>query len=157
MKRWFVVIVIIIISQLLLGCSEKKVIEFREFYSEVIGFSMEVEELKPIEPNIILMMTNDDFQHFKDKHFTPREIPMEEPNEERAVLYLQIPAPGTAVNTYSVESMDIKNKTLTVRLKREAQSFVNSPGGKKYMYKWVMLIEIDKSQLSDKIQVVIKK
>lgn len=115
MKRLLLLIcTVIIISQFLIGCSANKNVEFKEFYSQVIGFSENDEESKPIQQDTILMMNNDDFQKFKDEYFMPRRIPMESPDKEKAVLYLQIPSPTCSVKGYSVKRINVSNNTLIV-------------------------------------------
>lgn len=158
MKRLLIFIcVAIIMSQSLIGCSANKSIEFKEFYSQVIGFSENDEKSKPIQQDTILMLTNENFQKFKDKYFTPREIPMESPNKEKAVLYLQIPSPTSSVNTYSVKSINLKNDTLTVNLKKTSIAMVDGKSGFNGTWKWVMFIEVDKANLKDNMKIVIKK
>ena len=158
MKRWLIFIcVAIIMSQLLIGCSADKNIKFKDFYSQVIGFNENDEKSKPIQQDTILMLTNDDFQKFKDKYFTPRKIPMESPNKEKAVLYLQIPSPASSVNTYSVKSINLKKDTLTVNLKKPSVAMVDGKSGFNGTWKWVMFIEVDKTNLKDNMKIVIKK
>ncbi len=158
MKKLLALICLIVIaSQFLVGCSTKKSVQFREFYSQVIGFSENDEKSKPIPQDTILMMTNEEFQKFKNKYFTPREIPMESPGKEKAVLYLQIPSPTSSVNQYSVQSINISNKTLTVNLKKSAVAQVDGKSGFNGTWKWGMVIEIDKTNLKDNMDVIVKK
>ena len=158
MKKLLALIcVIVIASQFLIGCSTKNSVQFKEFYSQVIGFSESDEKSKPIPQDNILMMTNEDFLKFKDKYFTPREIPMESPAKEKAVLYLQIPSTSSSVNEYKVESININNKTLTVNLKKSAVAAVDGKSGFNGTWKWVMFIEVDKTNLKDNMEVVVNK
>ncbi|MBL4932344.1 hypothetical protein [Clostridium paridis] len=147
----------VITSQFLIGCSTKKSVQFKEFYSQVIGFSENDEKSKPIPQDTILMLTNDDFQKFKDKYFTQREIPMDSPNKEKAVLYLQVPSPTSSVNQYSVESININNETLTVKLKKSTIAQVDGKSVFNGTWKWVIFIEVDKTNLNDSMDVVVKK
>lgn len=158
MKRLLALICIVIItSQFLIGCSANKNVQSKEFYTQVIGFSENDEKLKPIPQDTILMMTNDDFQKFKDKYFTPREIPMESSNKEKAVLYLQIPSPNSSVNGYSVESINVSNDTLTVNLRQSEVAQVDAISGFNGTWKWVMFIEVDKTNLKENMKIVLKK
>jgi hypothetical protein len=157
-KRWLIFIcVAIIMSQFLIGCSANKNVEFKEFYSQVIGFSENDEKSKPIQQDTIIMMVNDDFQKFKDKYFTSREIPVGSPDKEKAVLYLQITSPTSSVNTYSIQSINVKNNTLTVNLKKSDVAQVDGIGGFNGTWKWVMFIEVDKTNLKDNTNIVIRK
>jgi len=156
-KKTILVVFLSILFMGLVGCSANKSVEFKEFYSEVIGFDKNDKKLKPIEHDAILMITNDNFQEFKDKYFTPREIPMDSPDKEKAVLYLQIPSSTSRVNTYGVESINIKNNTLAVNLKKSAVTQVDGKGGFNGIWKWVMFIEVDKADLKDNMKIVIKK
>ncbi|MDD7793013.1 hypothetical protein [Clostridium sp. 'White wine YQ'] len=158
MKKLLVFICLFVItSQFLVGCSTKKSVQFKEFYSQVIGFSENDEKSKPIPQDTILMLTNEDFQKFKDKYFNPREIPMESPDKEKAVLYLQIPSSTSSVNQYNVESININNKILTVKLKKSAVAQVDGKSGFNGTWKWVIFIEVDKTNLKDNMDVVVKK
>jgi hypothetical protein len=158
MKRWLIFIcVAIIMSQFLIGCSANKNVKFKEFYSQVIGFSENDVKSEPIKQDTILMLNNEDFQKFKDKYFTPKEISMETPDKEKAVLYLQIPSATSSINTYSVKSIDVSNNTLTVNLKKSSIAQVDGKSGFSGTWKWVMLIEVDKTNLKDNMKIVIKK
>ncbi|HSP47165.1 MAG TPA: hypothetical protein VLN47_03710 [Clostridiaceae bacterium] len=148
---------IVMVSQWLVGCSSEKGVQFQEFYSQVIGFSENDEKSKPIPQDTILMMTNEEFKEFKDKYFTPREIPMESPDSEKAVLYLQIPSPGSSVNEYRVESINMSGQTLTVNLIKTAVAQVDGISGFNGTWKWVMFIELDKTGLKDNMKVVVKE
>lgn len=146
----------IIITQLLIGCSASKVVEFNELNSQVIGFTENDEKLKLIPKDSLLMMTNNDFQRFKNKHFTPKKIPVESPDKEKSVLYLQIPSSTSSVNQYSVESINVSNDTLTVNLKQIGVAEVSTIEGVATI-NWVMLIELDKTNLKDNMKIVINK
>ncbi|MCM0650232.1 hypothetical protein NBE98_17850 [Clostridium swellfunianum] len=148
---------VIIMSQAVIGCSANNSVQFKEFYSQVIGFSEGDEISKPVPQDTILMMTNEDFQKFKDIYFTPRKIPMESPDKEKAVLYLQIPSPSSSVNVYSVKNINISSSTITVNLKKSAAAQVDGKSGFNGSWKWVMFIEIDKTDLKDNMKVVVKK
>ena len=157
MKRWLILIcTVVIMSQFLIGCSASKDVEFKEFYSQVIGFSENDEKfIKTIQQDTVLMLGNVDFQKFKEKYLS--EIPMELPNKEKAVLYLQIPSPTSSVNTYSVKSINVSNNTLTVNLNKSGVAQVDGTDGFNGTWKWVMLIEVDKTNLKDNMKIVIKK
>lgn len=157
MKKIILVVFLAILFMGLVGCSANKNVEFKEFYSEVIGFNKDDEKSKPIEQDTILMITNENFQKFKDKYFTPRGIPVDTPNKEKAVLYLQIPSSTSQVNTYSVQSINIKNNTLAVNLEKSEVAQVDGKGGFSGTWKWVMFIEVDKADLKDNMKIVIKK
>ena len=163
MKRWLILIcAALIMSQFFIGCSESQDVEFNLFYFQVIGFSKSDKATKQIPEDVIpqdavLMMSNLDFQKFKEKYFTPREITMESPDKEKAVLYLQIPSPTSEVNTYSVESINVKDSTLTINLKKSSVAMLDPADGFNGTWKWVMLMEIDKTNLKDNMKIVIKK
>lgn len=158
MKKVLALICLIVISfQFLGGCSVKKSLQFTEFYSQVIGFDENDEKSKPIPQDSILMMNDEDFQKFKDKYYTPRKIPIGSPDKEKAVLYLQIPSPTSRVNQYSVESINISNKTLTVNVKKSAEAQVDGKNGDRGTWKWVMFIQVDKESLKDNMKVVVKE
>jgi hypothetical protein len=158
MKKFLALICLIAISfQLFVGCSEKKSLQFTEFYSQVIGFDENDEKSKPIPQDAILMITDEDFQKFKDKYFTPRKIPMGSPDKEKAVLYLQIPSPTSLVNQYSVESINISDKTLTVNLKKSSEAQVDGKNGDRGIWKWVMFIQVDKENLKDNMKIIVKE
>ena len=158
MKRWLILIcAVAIISQFLIGCSASKDVEFKEFYSQVIGFTESDEKYKTIQQDTVLMLGNEDFQKFKEEYFTPREIPMETPDKEKAVLYLQIPSPTSSVNTYNVKSINVTNNTLTVNLNKSSVAQVDGTDGFNGTWKWVMLMEVDKTNLKDNMKIVIKK
>ena len=155
MKRVLLsIFTIIIMFQFLIGCSTNKKVEFKEFYSDIIGFSKIDEELT-IHQDAILMLTNEEFQKFKDEYFTPRKIPMKSPNREKAVLYLQIPSPTCSVQGYSVESINLGNNILTVNLKQSSGAQVDGIEGFDGTWKWVMLIEVDKTNLKDNMKIVV--
>jgi hypothetical protein len=101
------------------------------------------------------MMTNEDFQKFKNKYFTPRKIPMDSPDKEKAVVYLQIPSPTSTVSEYRVKSINARNNTLTVNLEKSAVAEVDGVSGFNGTWKWVMFIQIDKSDLKDGMKVVL--
>jgi hypothetical protein len=158
MKRWLILIcTAVIMSQFLIGCSASKDVEFKEFYSQVIGFSENDEKYKTIQQDTVLMLGNEDFQKFKEEYFTPREIPMETPDKEKAVLYLQIPSPTSSVNTYNVKSINVTNNTLTVNLNKSSVAQVDGIDGFNGTWKWVMIMEVDKTNLKDNMKIVIKK
>lgn len=141
----------------LLGCSANKTVQFKEFYSQVIGFSENDEISKPVPQDAILMMTSEDFLKFKDKYFTPREIPMDSPYKEKAVLYLQIPSPTSTVDEYRVESININNNTLIINLENSAVAQVDGVSEFNGKWKWVMFIQVDKTNLKDNMKIVVKK
>ena len=74
------------------------------------------------------MIGNEDFQKFKDEYFTPREIPMESPDKEKAILYLQILSSTSSVNDYNVKSINVTNNTLTVNLNKYGVAQVDGTG-----------------------------
>ena len=157
MKKLLILIFTIIMSQFLIGCSANKNVEFKEFFSQVVGFSENDKKSEPIQQDIILMLTNDDFQKFKDEYFTPRKIPMESPDKEKAVLFLQIPSQTYLVDAYSVESINISDNTLTVNLKKSGCYEVNGISGFNGSWKLVKLIEVDKTNLKDNMEIVVNK
>ncbi|WP_246578258.1 hypothetical protein [Clostridium frigoris] len=103
------------------------------------------------------MLSNEEFQKFEDEHFTPKKIPMKSPDKEKAVLYVQIPSPTSSVNTYSVKSINVSNNTLTVNLNKPSVTQVHGVGGFNGTWKWVMLMEVDKTNLKDNMKIVINK
>ena len=178
MKRFIILIyTVIIMSEFLIGClgskdvefkatnsDEKNVnsysldskdVEFKEFYSQVIGFSENDEQLKTIQQDAVLMTDNEGFQKFKDEYFTPRKISMESPDNEKAVLYLQIPSPTCLVMFYSVKSINVRNNTLTVNLNQSGGAEVNGIEGFNGTWKWVMFIEVDKTNLKENMEIII--
>lgn len=158
MKRWLIFIcAAIIMSKLIIGCSANKNVKFKAFYSQIIGFSENDEKSNPIHQDTILIMTNEDFQKFKNKYFTPRKIPIESPDKEKAVLYLQVPSTTSSVNTYSVQSINVKNNALTVNLKKSAVAQVDAVTVFNGTWKWVMFVEVDKTNLKNDMKIVIKK
>ncbi|MVX67296.1 hypothetical protein GKZ28_27075 [Clostridium chromiireducens] len=157
MKKLLILIFTIIMSQFLIGCSVNKNVEFKEFFSQVVGFSENDKKSEPIQQDIILMLTNDDFQKFKDEYFTPRKIPMESPDKEKAVLFLQIPSQTSSVDSYSVESINISGNTLTVNLKKSGGYEVDGISGFNGSWKLVKLIEVDKTNLKDNMKIVVNK
>ena len=158
MKRWLKFIcVVAIISLFLIGCSAQRKIEFKEIYSETIGFSDSVDKYKPISQDAVLLLTNEDFQIFMDKYFTKRKIPIESMDKEKAVLYLQIPSTTNAVDTYYVENMYVKNSTLTVNLTKMSAGYVDAKEGFNGIFKWVLVLEVDKHNLKDDMKIVIEK
>lgn len=157
MKKTLLLFCIIILFQFLIGCSSKKDVGFKEFYSEVVGFQDNDEKLKTVPQDTILMMTNEDFQKFTDEYFTPRELPIESPDKKKAVLYIQISSPTSSVNTYRVKSITIRNKTLIVSLEKSAVVKVDAKSGFNGTWKWVMFIEANKAKLKDDMKIVVKK
>jgi hypothetical protein len=160
MKKWVIFIVIsVIISGFLTGCSYNKGVEFKEIYSQVIGFNESDARFSPIiKQDTILLMTNEDFKNFNEKYFTSRQISMASPNKEKAVLYLQImPYEPGSVYTYSVKNMNVKDNTLTVNLTKPSLVKVKGDIGLNGTWKWVMLIEVDKAQLKNNMKIVVKK
>lgn len=81
MKRILILFLgFVIMLQIFSGCASNKDVEFEAFYSDIMSFNENDEnneESKPIQQDAILMLNNDEYEQFKDKHFTPREIPME--------------------------------------------------------------------------------
>jgi hypothetical protein len=140
----------------LIRCSTNKEVEFKEFFSDIIGFSKIDEELT-IQQDAIIMLTNEEFQKFKDEYFTSREIPMKSPDKEKAVLYLQIPSPTCSVQGYRVESINLSDNILTVDLKQSSSAQVDGIEGFDGTWKWVMLIEVDKTNLKDNMKIVVNK
>ena len=157
MKKLLILILTIIMSQFLIGCSANKNVEFKEFFFFFVGFSENDKKSEPIHQDIILMLTNDDIQKFKDEYFTPRKIPMESPDKEKAVLFLQIPSQTSLVDSYSVESINISDNTLTVNLKKSGCYEVNGISGFNGSWKLVKLIEVDKTNLKDNMEIVVNK
>jgi hypothetical protein len=157
MKKWSIFILIFITTSLfLIGCSSKKDVEFNEFYSQVIGFSKNIKDSKPIQQDSVLMMTNKDYLKFKDKYFTPRKIPIESPNKSKAVIYLQIPSMTFSVNIYNVQNISVKNNVITISLKKYSSTQVDPVEGfSEGSFKWVIFIEIDKTYLNDKMKIVV--
>jgi hypothetical protein len=151
--------ILVVFSLFLIGCSAPKDVNFNEFYTQVIGFSENIENAKPIQQDLILMRTNEEFIKFKDEYFSPREIPVESPHNEKAVLYIQIPSnDSSAVDIFHVKSISVKDNVLTVMLKKYIGTEVHpTKGFTSDMFKWVMFIEIDKTYLKDNMKIVIKK
>lgn len=158
MKRWlFFICAVIIVPQLLIGCAANNNVGFKELYSQVNGFIENDDKAIPVPQDTILMVTNDDFRIFKDKYFTPREIQIQSPDKENAVLYLQIPSATSSVYTYKVQSINIKDNTLTVNLNNSSIAQADSKSGLNYTWKWVMFVEIYKTNLQADIKIVINK
>lgn len=128
MKKWLIFsIITVIIAQFLVGCSNNKNVGFKEF------------------------------QKFKDKYISSRAIPIESPNKEKAVLYLHVSSKDSSVNMYSVKSIKLNNSTLTANLKRYSVADVDGKSGFNGTWKWVMLIEIDKTNLKENMEIVVKR
>jgi hypothetical protein len=158
MKRLLILICIVVIaSQFLIGCSSKKRVPFNELYSEVIGFVENNEKYKPVPQDTILLMTTEDVQKFYDKYFTLRKFPMEPLSKEKSVLYIQIPSPASSVDIYCVHSVDVKGNILTVSLEKTGPAQVDAAEDLSWIWKWVMFIEVDKTNLKDNMKIVIKK
>ncbi|MFT8352907.1 hypothetical protein [Clostridium saccharoperbutylacetonicum] len=156
MKRVLLSIFTIIIMFQLIGCSTNKEVEFKEFFSDIIGFS-KIDEKLIIQQDAIIMLTNEEFQKFKDEYFTSREIPMKSPDKEKAVLYLQIPSPTCSVQGYRVESINLGDNILTVDLKQSSGAQVDGIEGFDGTWEWVMLIEVDKTNLKENMKIVVNK
>ncbi|NRZ86394.1 hypothetical protein DFR97_002169 [Clostridium beijerinckii] len=118
---------------------------------------VKTDEEQAIQQDTILMLTNEEFQRFKDKYFTPREIPMKSPDKEMAILYLQMPSVTSSVQGYSVESINVGNNTLTVNLKPSSVAQVDGIEGFDGTWKWVMLVEVDKTNLKDNMKIIVNK
>ena len=154
MKKYLLFIIsTLILSQFFVGCSRKEIVPFKPFYNQVLGFSNSGEEYKPIEQDTLLMLDNEDFQDFKKEYFEPREIPMEEPDEEKAVLYLQIPSESSSVNTYSVKDVSVKGNILTVNLINIGVAKVNPVEGFDGKWYYVILLGIDKTNLKENLKI----
>lgn len=148
--------------QSLVSCSNKagESVEVvgTNLYTQVIGFTDSDANSKPIPQDTLLMMTNTEFQKFKDKYFTPRELPIGEPEKEKAVLFIQIASKTSSIETFSVKSLNVKNNTLTVNLKENGIMQLSiSKGFETATFKWVMLIQVDKTKLKEDMKIVIKK
>ena len=161
-KMIFFMSITIVLASLLIGCSSKnsikgKPIKYKEIYSQVIGFSEKDDTSKPIKQDAQLLMTNEAFHNFKDKYFTPRQIPIEEPAKDKAVLYLQIPSDTSAVNMYKVESLLATNNTLTVKLKNIGAAMVKATMDFDGTFKCVIFLEMDKTLLKENMVVQVKK
>lgn len=61
------------------------------------------------------------------------------------------------LRTYYVQTVRIKNNILIVNLKKSVTSQVESEGEFKGKWKWVMLLQIDKTDLKDNMKIVVKK
>jgi hypothetical protein len=155
-------IFIITVPQLLTGCSRNSAqayaVESSVLYSEIIGFSDNDETSKSIPKDAILMITNDKYQEFYDKYFKIRKFPIKEPDKNKAVLYLQIPSNTSSVKTYSVKSINVKDNTLTVNLNEGPAGQVHRASGyENSIFKFVMLIQLDKTQLKDNMKITVNK
>ena len=158
MRRYFY-FMLVVIAIFLIGCSESKDVDFNEVYTEVMGFSENIERAKPIQQDSILLMTNAEYIKFKDEYFSQRMIPMESPHKEKAVLYIQLPPnESLAVDIFHVKSISAKDNVLTVMLRKYLGTEVDAAEGfTSDMFKWVMFIEIDKTYLKDDMKIVIKE
>lgn len=169
MKRFLILIfTIVIVFQLLIGCSTSMVtvnkvtpnnaLEFKEIYSHIIGFSTKNNNFKPIDQDTILFMTNEAFQEFKDEYFSAEAIQIKSPDTKKAVLYLQIPSLTTStVINYTVNSININNDTLTVNLKKSAVTAIDCNNDVNCTWEWVIFLEVDKTNLKDNISIIVKK
>lgn len=158
MKRLMtIVFMLVLASQFLTGCSESKHIKLKDLYHQVVGFSDNDETLQPVPQDAILLMTHEDYQSFMDMYFSARELPIESPDKDKAVLYLQFPSASTAVDTFCVKNIYLKNKTMTVNIKNIGTSMVDPIAGFDGTFKWVMFLEFDKSDLKDNMKIVINK
>lgn len=156
MKKGFIVICIsVIMSQLFTSCTNKKEVEYKEFYSQIIGFSQDRDNYKAIENDSILMVDKTEYTKFIDKYFTMRKLSIEPPNTEKAVLFLQIPSDSDIVPCYTINSITVRNKTLIVNLEKSSEAIVD--GETVMNWKWIMLIELDKSYLKDDMKIVVNK
>ncbi|MDF2556530.1 MAG: hypothetical protein K0R71_358 [Bacillales bacterium] len=161
MKKLLILISIIITTQFLFGCSFNKSVQYKEFDYGIAGFSENNEKLMPVPQDGVLMTTTEEFQKFEDKYFTPitsRDIPIKTHNKEKAVLYLQFPSINDKVYEYEVTSLFVKNNTLTVNVKKIGISkcairreVVNG------QLKWILFIEVDKTNLKKNMKIVINK
>lgn len=154
MKKLISLICIIIItSQSLIGCSANTNVQFSSLFSQILDFS----ESDSVPHDAILMISNEDFQKFRSNYVRFSDISMKSLDKEKAVLYLQIPSSTTSVNEYSVKSIKISNDTLIVNLKKSRVISPKVPRGFKGTYKWVMFLEVDKSNLRNDMKIEIKK
>ncbi|WP_029169207.1 hypothetical protein [Clostridium cellulovorans] len=156
MKKFTLITILLIFDLGLLGFTGDKKVEYKEFYSQVIGFDKEDEKYKTIEQDAILMMNNEEFQKFMDEYFVPREIPVGAHDEDKAVIYLQIPFKTSRVMYYSVDIITVKNHTITVNLKQDSVAEVDG-SSKIDTWNWVMLIQVDKNDLKEDMNIVVKK
>lgn len=158
MKRMLTVICIMVAILLMLsGCVEKKEVQFKEFYSEIIVFSNTDGKSKSVPEDAVLMINDKDFQQFKEEYFTPREIPVGSPEHRKAVLFLQIESPTSSVNRYIVKSITVKNNTLIVKVKGTSVSQVDGVDGFNGPWEWVMFVEVDKKDLKQDMKIIVKR
>jgi hypothetical protein len=158
MAKYFVLIILLLF---LTGCSMisvEKEVTFNTFYTEIIGFSESNEKIKPIPNDVMLMVDNKEYQDFTDKYLTVRELPIEDPDKEKAVLFIQIPSESLSVQKYGVINIKIKGKQLIIELIKNSTAFVNPADGfENAIFKWIALVEIDKSHLSNKMDIIVNK
>ncbi|WP_241393436.1 hypothetical protein [Clostridium beijerinckii] len=72
-------------------------------------------------------------------------------------MYLQIPSPTCSVQGYRVENINLGDNILTVNLKQSSSAQVDGIEGFDGTWEWVMLIEVDKTNLKDNMKIVVNK
>jgi len=156
-RRVWLTVILIIIAILLVGCSKGKKVEFKEFYSQAIGFSEKDEMFKPIPENGLLMINNEEYTKFNDKYFTPREIPMASPDKEKAVVFIQMPGDETTAPVFKISKITAVDGKLVVDLKKSGEANLSPSEEFTGIFKWVVLAEIDKTEITENMEIVIKK
>ncbi|KNF07370.1 hypothetical protein CLPU_18c00520 [Gottschalkia purinilytica] len=163
MKRKSTIICILSISVfILMGCLSSSLhanTKFNILYSEVIGFNKEDRILQSIPQNEILFTNNENYKEFTRKYFNSSELLISNTNidENKAVLFIQIPSSYSQINVYRIHDVDIKNNTLTVTLKKDAKIGLDPFFKSKETFRWVSLVEIDKEQISKNMKIIVNK
>jgi len=161
MRKYGIIYFIILWTAfLLVGGSSSNInyaVAYKEIYSEIIGFDENNDLLKPIPQDTMLILKNENYQKFVNEYFVPREIPIPEPDKEKAVLYLQMPSEDSSVDTYTVKGISVKENNLVIDIEKEGMAQVDAVSEFKGMFKWVEFIEIDKQKLSDNMKIKVNK
>jgi hypothetical protein len=141
------------------GCSspfQSVNIEYNVLYEQVVGFSINNNLMKPITEDVRLLTKDDEYQSFVNEHFVSRELPVKPHTKGNAVLYVQMKSNATTVQGYGIERISYNNNVLEVSLYKNGNYGVDPAAGFDGVFKWIMLIEIDKTQINSKTRVEIK-
>jgi hypothetical protein len=146
----------LLLSLFLSSCASAREIKFDGLYNEVIGFA----DSEPTPEDQMLLLTLKDYKSFMDDYFTDRQLQIGEPNEDNAVLYIQIPAESTSVTPLFVKEIEAQGNKLVVKIGQAGKSIsstinVEPIQGFVGHFKWVIFTEVDKKYLRNNMEIEI--
>lgn len=156
MKKIAAMLLAIIITVLLVGCSSKtdttggQKIRYRTIGEAPIGFTENDETKKPMSEDIVLIRDEKEWIDFKSKHFG--DLPMPEVTwKSKDLIIIQAWWTKYIGHAYKVDTIKLVGNKLEVSISSMNASICISPSSEDVIFNYILFVQIDKKKINDKV------